>query len=851
MFVLDYTPGEDGGVVLHGPRGARFHVEMPRYFFVRPLRARWDSVAAAKLFLVSAVMDRHASSTMSAVVKRRTVRDPAFSYYAQLVFTGEQEYRSARASMRREFMLLESGVDPIIRLLHVSGAPAFGAWDVRGSDFRAVGPSSSSATGIGDLVVASFDIECISGDRGRFPNPSHPDDAVICIATAFQRGGRTEETTVLCLGEAVLRQDTEIDDLTCYATEVDLLNAWFRLLEDKRVTFLTGWNIFGFDNKYIDTRATTLVDDETASPLVDMRGFALRTKVMNSSGFGENTYNILDKPGVIAFDMMHFFKQNTTNDSYSLNSIAEKYLGRKKIDLSIAEMFDKYDGGDPGDRGDIVEYCARDVHLPLELMRMFNVVERYVEMANASMVPVKYVIERGQSVKVWSLFLKTARDMHILIPDVAKSANANANYEGATVLSAETGAYLDGSVAVFDFASLYPSIVRAYNVCPSTKTLSPGDADEKVVVDSKVLGYRQHPRGILPTILDDLIRRRKDARREKVDADLREDRLASAVCEARQLAFKVLSNSVYGFFGAVTSYFPDKDVAASITTIGRRLILTAKTTLEAVLPGTRVVYGDTDSCFLWTAEADMPRVFRSMDDALPALNAAFKAPIEMEFEKVFAPFLLFSKKRYAGIKFTSADDPGRIEFKGIQLARRDNAPVVKKLSQELLDCILVRKSFDGAVDAAVAYVERMLRGEFDIQDFVISKSIRSNYANPTALPHVVVADKIFRRTGERVQMGTRIPYVFVLEQLGEKQAAAADDPAHVLAANQTLDVVLYFDSQMRGPIDTFLGLCDGAIMAFDDRIRTVLDEARKKRDRWIAQARNKRQGQREITSFFK
>lgn len=157
--------------------------------------------------------------------------------------------------------------------------------------------------------------------------------------------------------------------------------------------------------------------------------------------------------------------------------------------------------------------------------------------------------------------------------------------------------------------------------------------------------------------------------------------------------------------------------------------------------------------------------------------------------------------------YTKPEAPDYIDTKGIQLVRRDNCSLVKKVSTEILDAIMHDKNPDKAIEIARAHVARILTGDIDLADCVVSKTLRGGYKN-AAQPHVYVADKIRRRRGYPVNHGERVPYVFVedMSKPDSLQAERAEDPAYVAEHNLTIDRLYYVRRQVQSPITALLEL---------------------------------------------
>ena len=254
---------------------------------------------------------------------------------------------------------------------------------------------------------------------------------------------------------------------------------------------------------------------------------------------------------------------------YSLNNVSKKFLGDSKLDLPPAEIFSKF-RGTPEDRADIARYAVQDVLLPLQLFAKLNMYDNLAQMSVATCVPMDYLLSRGQQIKVFSLILRQARSMGYVLPD-NKSMTIEGKFEGATVLQAKKGAYFD-VISGLDFASLYPSIIRSYNLCYSTLILPGSPVPDNVYEIDTGLGiyrFAQDQPGIVPKLLENLAVWRKDAKKKMAACKAAGDTFGAGVWDGAQLAFKISMNSVYGFLGASQGFLPCVPIAAAVTSTGR------------------------------------------------------------------------------------------------------------------------------------------------------------------------------------------------------------------------------------------------------------------------------------------
>jgi DNA polymerase delta subunit 1 len=158
--------------------------------------------------------------------------------------------------------------------------------------------------------------------------------------------------------------------------------------------------------------------------------------------------------------------------------------------------------------------------------------------------------------------------------------------------------------------------------------------------------------------------------------------------------------------------------------------------------------------------------------------------------------------------YTKPDAPDYIDVKGLQLVRRDNAPIVKDVSNAILNTVMYERSPEKAITYARESVLRVLRNEEPLEKFIISKALRNGYKNPDSLPHVIVARKLQQRRGFPPASGERVPYVFIRDSQNPDglQAQRAEDPGYVKENPDIveLDTLYYINNQLLAPITTLL-----------------------------------------------
>jgi DNA polymerase delta subunit 1 len=669
----------------------------------------------------------------------------------------------------------------------------------------------------------SFDIECYSS-TGAFPDPKNPHDVVFQIGMTTKEFGKEGflDRKCLCLKE------TAGPDVESFATEKELIKAFEKYLIKIDPDIITGWNIFGFDLEFLIVRATIHCGLSPVWGRIRGEVAALVEKNLSSSALGNNELKMVPMKGRYVFDLFQDVKREHKLESYSLNNVSKWFLKDQKNDMPVKEIFRRYRDGDAAELGEVAEYCIQDTVLPHKLMEKLCQIQNQVEMAKACWVPLAFLSERGQQIKVFSQMAKKARELNFIIPTFRRPNGPDeGKYEGATVLEAQTGAYY-GPITALDFASLYPSIMCAENLCYSTLVMNarydnlPGVTYEQFGPHRFAQTSGEKPIvSLLPTILTDLKAFRKKAKKLMA---LAEGTSMEAVYNGQQLAYKISMNSIYGFTGASKGMLPCVAIASTVTMRGRQMIEETKNYVEANFPGANVRYGDTDSVMV---EFDVQgRKGQEAIDyswvqgelAAEQCTKLFKAPNDLELEKVYCPYFLYSKKRYAA-KMYEKNKVGQIAFKkidvkGLQVVRRDSCPFVRETLKKLLEMVLESSDPTPVITEAREAAKTLIQGKVPIEKLLMSKQLASEYKVP--MPHVTVRDKIRARApGSEPQQGDRVPFVIVK---GEgRMYEKAEDPAWVREKNVPLDFQYYFTNQFKKPVQDLLEPLVSADLIFDKK----------------------------------
>ena len=722
--------------------------------------------------------------------------------------------------------MYESNIDPVLRFMHVSGCTSTGWVDpglcepdaestcqvnLWAPNWRFITPLARDD--FAPLRIMSFDIECYSS-TGAFPSPKNPHDVIFQIGMTTKEFGREGFLDRKCL---CLKQ-TAGEDMESFETEKELLKAFEKHLIKIDPDIITGWNIFGFDLEFLIIRATIHCGLSPVWGRIRGEVAALVEKNLSSSALGNNELKMVPMKGRYVFDLFQDVKREHKLESYSLNNVSKHFLNDQKNDMPVKEIFSRYKGGDPVKLGEVAEYCIKDTELPHSLLHKLCQIQNQIEMAKACWVPLAFLSERGQQIKVFSQMAYKARQLNFIIPTFRRppvGASDADGYQGATVLEAQTGAYYS-PITALDFASLYPSIMCAENLCYSTLVMNARYDNLPGVVYEQFGPHRfaqsdangKPISSLLPVILTDLKAFRKKAKKLMAAT---EGTPLEAIYNGQQLAYKISMNSIYGFTGASKGILPLVAIASTVTMRGRQMIEETKNYVEEHFPGAKVRYGDTDSVMVEfdvqgrKGQEAIDYSWEQGELAAEQCTKLFKAPNDLELEKVYNVYILYSKKRYAGTLYEKNKMGAivfkKIDIKGLQVVRRDSCPFVRETLKKILTLMLESSDPMPAIELARAAAKELMHGNVPIEKLLMSKQLASEYKVP--MPHVAVRDKIRARApGSEPQQGDRVPFVIVK---GEgRMYEKAEDPAWVREKNVPLDFQYYFTNQFKKPVQDLL-----------------------------------------------
>ena len=638
-----------------------------------------------------------------------------------------------------------------------------------------------------ELKVLAFDIECVS-TTGEVPDPKR--DSVIMIAFSLNQPYKGKKKLVIST-----RPDPEITSLS---NEKEMLEEFNKIVTEYDPDVITGFNVNNFDLPFVIER----MKQNKIRPMFGR----CRQKQVTSRAFAGRTKNTII--GRVVVDSYELVKKDFSLKRYNLNSVAEALLGEKKVDVKHSEISTLWTGPAEGYKK-LIDYNIQDAVLALNLVQKLNMTDKYVALSKVSGTLLQDTLNSGETTRIENFLLRRFNREGFVFPNRPSESDIEKRQEsrkvelkGGFVLEPIKG--LHKNVVVLDFKSMYPSIIRGYNICPTTLIRGENKRDDLIVAAT---GARFLPkterRGIMPAVLEELMNRRGAVKKK---LKLEDDFYKKRAYHAEQWALKILANAFYGHMGYSRAKIYNLEIANAITGTGRSIIQQTKDIVEKEYKLV-VAYGDTDSVMVKVEPDDLEEIRKIAEKIAADITQKLPDCIELEFEKTFKRFLPLTKKRYVAWKFELGKDGWKdgLEMKGVETVRRDWCELVSDTMRTLIEILLKKDDVKGAVKHFNSVIEDLNKGKISIDKLVITKGMTKQPKKYNGMqPHVELVKKLQKRhPGEAPGIGDRIGYVIVkgIGLLSER----AEDPAYVTEKGLSIDPKYYTENQLLPPAERIFG----------------------------------------------
>ncbi|MFT2111472.1 DNA polymerase II [Marinomonas sp. 2405UD68-3] len=510
--------------------------------------------------------------------------------------------------------------------------------------------------------------------------------------------------------------EVSISDERCFFfdDEKSLLLAFMRFIRLHNPNIIIGWNVIGFDMAFINRRCYSL----GLKPQFGSNGevWSMRTSEKEGKYF-------LTVPGRVVLDGIALLKVGGYHfESYSLNNVSKEILKDQKT-LQGSGKWQEIEELHAYDLQKFIDYNIQDCDLVLRIFHKLKLIELQQTRVDLTGIPLE---QTGGSVASFeNLYLPRLHKSGFVAPSWTEDDFKSS--PGGFVMSSFPGFYKN--VLVFDFKSLYPSIIRTFKIDPLARI-----SKQQPKIDGFLGAQFSANQAILPNLIDELASARELAKKQNNSI--------------LSYAIKIIMNSFYGVLGSNVCRFYHVELASSITMRGHQILEQTRQWIEA--SGAQVIYGDTDSVFVILDENMQEEEVIVQGKAFCTLmnqkwsdycrtEHQISSYLELEFETYYERFFMptirgqeeGSKKRYAGMV------DGELVFKGLEAARSDWTPLARRFQRALFQHVFTERDPVGFIKETI---DCLKSGQFD-EELIYSKRLSRPLSSYTKVmpPHVRAA----------------------------------------------------------------------------------------------------------------
>jgi len=517
--------------------------------------------------------------------------------------------------------------------------------------------------------------------------------------------------------------------------EEDILEKFIKEIIELDPDIITGWNVIDFDLMHIIDRCKKykinfIIGRENS-----------KCKIKIEDGFFRDSK--AEVPGRQFLDTMGLLKTSFIKvKDYKLDTVATEILkDNKLIQLTGLEKYKEIKRLFEEDQQKLVDYNLKDSELVLKILEKTKIMELSVLRSIITGMPLDRVSASVASLD--SLYLRESRKRSIVL-HTNEFSNKEQQGLGGYVKEGIPGIY--DYILVLDFKSLYPSIMRTFNIDPYSYVK---DCKGKNLIKVSNGACFRNENGILPSILTNLYNEREKAKKKKDDLT--------------SYAIKILSNSFYGVLANPSCRFFDINIVNAITHTAQHTIKLTSKKIEEM--GYEVIYGDTDSAFVNSNAKSKKEADAIGKKIEKEINEFYKDQIKKEYDresflefvydKCFIKFLMpklrgsekGAKKRYAGLIIKNGKE--ELQFTGLESVRGDWTDIAKEYQHEILNRVFHNKEI---TDYTKKLVEDIKKGKYD-NKLVYRKNIRKELEDytKTSPPHVKAARLLKKLDSNKIE----------------------------------------------------------------------------------------------------
>ncbi|KAJ6085618.1 hypothetical protein N7499_005247 [Penicillium canescens] len=643
----------------------------------------------------------------------------------------------------------------------------------------------------------------------------------------------------------VLRIDAEHE-----TTELDLINRLVDIVRYHDPDIITGYEVHNASWGYIIERARKKYDFDICEELSRTKSQSHGRSGKEANRWGFDHSSSINITGRHIFNIWRAMKGELNLLQYTMENVVFHLLHRRIPHYSPQNLTQWYQSGKPRNLLKVMDYFISRVQLNLEILEGNELTPRTSEQARLLGIDFASVISRGSQFKVESLMFRIAKPENFLLVSPSKKQVGQQNaLECLPLVMEPQSDFYTSPLLVLDFQSLYPSVMIAYNYCYSTFL---GRAAHWRGRDKMgVLDYQRQPRllellkdkiniapngmmyakhearqSLLAKMLSEILETRVMVKSGmKADKD---DKVLQRLLNNRQLALKLIANVTYGYTSASFSgRMPCSEIADSIVQTGRETLEKAIAFIHSIERwGAEVVYGDTDSLFIYLKGRTRDQAFDIGEEIAQAVTDMNPRPVKLKFEKVYHPCVLLAKKRYVGFKYErrTQTEP-EFDAKGIETVRRDGTPAEQKIEEKALKTLFRTADLSQVKSYFQRQCTKIMQGRVSIQDFCFAKEVRlGTYSDRGQLPAgaMLSTKRMLEDPRSEPQTGERVPYVVVTGAPGSRLIDRCVAPQTLLHdAQLELDAEYYITKNLIPPLERIFNLVGANVRQWYDEMPKV------------------------------
>jgi DNA polymerase zeta len=710
--------------------------------------------------------------------------------------------------------------------------------------------------------MSTMSLEVHVNTRGNFvPNPE--EDEVQCAFWCLQSEEDGLESNGIAegtqLGIVALSEDGSMAQniarqVACEVqeepSELDLIIRMVEIVRNYDPDILAGYEVHGGSWGYLIERARLKYDYNLCDEFSRMKAQSHGRFGKENDKWGFNQTSTIRVTGRHMINIWRAMRSELNLLQYTMENVAFHLLHRRIPHFSWADLTRWYTNGKPRDLAKTISYYVSRVQLDLEILEKNELIPRTSEQARLLGVDFFSVFSRGSQFKVESLMFRIAKPENFLLVSPSRKQVGGQNaLECLPLVMEPQSAFYNSPLLVLDFQSLYPSVMIAYNYCYSTflgRVVNWRGTNKMGFTEFK----RQHrllellkdhiniaPNGIMYTkpeirksllakMLGEILETRVMVKSGmKVD---KEDKALQRLLNNRQLALKLIANVTYGYTSASFSgRMPCSEIADSIVQTGRETLEKAIALIHSVKRwGAEVVYGDTDSLFVYLKGRTKDQAFDIGEEIAKTVTNMNPRPVKLKFEKVYLPCVLLAKKRYVGFKYESRNqtEPD-FDAKGIETVRRDGTPAEQKIEEKALKILFRTADLSEVKSYFQKQCEKIMKGSVSVQDFCFAREVKlGTYSDKGPPPPgaLISTKRMLEDARAEPQYGERVPYVVITGAPGARLIDRCVAPEELLENDHCeLDAEYYISKNLIPPLERIFNLVGANVRNWYDEMPKV------------------------------